>query len=453
MKLQFGFKKTLSLNSAISIMVPLATFLFVALVALMPHTALADATISDTDTVANVPASTIPAVSLTLGVSQVKASTTLTVVTAPTTATSITIGTCVISFATTTSGSPASDTNACGTTHTATIRTATGATDIARTTTEIATAIIAIGTSATSTTHGTLAITASTSATSFVVATNGDETSATTINFTDGTSNKITNPYNVTGVIGVAASSTIAVPAGMVANATDHSITIDGVVINLGTSAQTAAQIATAIAAVDFSSGATQSTLPYSVTNPTSGNIKFTRTNATSTTNGSLTLADASYGTTAQVASFAPSGMSGNLSYTVTATINGAGHSFTSTDSSLNKVVEGLNTALSGNGVVTCTTDDITVTCTAVTAGTSFTHSSSITANITTVAGSVGGNSGGGGGGGGGGYVAPTTIPLTPDQQKAAQIATIKTELASLIRQLILILSAQLTQLQATGTY
>src|SRR3989338_2012077 len=94
------------------------------------------------------------------------------------------------------------------------------------------------------------------------------------------------------------ASSTITIPSSLSANASDHSVTIDGVIIDLGTSALTASQIAAAIAANPFAGK------DYTVTNPSGAEVTFTKNAAGLAGNGSLTIQDVSFGTVAQVVTF-----------------------------------------------------------------------------------------------------------------------------------------------------
>ncbi|MFC1598566.1 beta strand repeat-containing protein [Patescibacteria group bacterium] len=123
------------------------------------------------------------------------------------------------------------------------------------------------------------------------------------------------------GVDGVAATATSTIPAALAATATDQSITIDGVVIALGASAQTAIQIATTIAGTDFSTGTSYvADGAYTVTNAggSSATLTFTRTVANAAGNNGLTIADANYTTVNAVAATATSIIPAALAATAT---------------------------------------------------------------------------------------------------------------------------------------
>ncbi len=94
------------------------------------------------------------------------------------------------------------------------------------------------------------------------------------------------------GVSAVPAIATITIPSGLPANAPDHSVTIDGVVIDLGVNALTADQVAAAIASNPFVGK------NFTVKNPSGANLVFTRINdgtSNVSTNGALTIQDFSY--------------------------------------------------------------------------------------------------------------------------------------------------------------
>ncbi|MCK5211463.1 hypothetical protein KAJ89_02055 [Candidatus Parcubacteria bacterium] len=178
------------------------------------------------------------------------------------------------------------------------------------------------------------------------------------------------------GVNNTAASDTITVPAGLSANANDHSVTIDGVTVDLGTSLLTAAGLASAIAA-DLTVAATGTSYvadgAYTVST-SSADITFSRANAT---NGAIGIGDADYGLTAQEVTFTPSSVTVNETFN--AVINGTTYSFKATGNTAQNVVEGLQPLMTANAAVTCTEDNVKVTCVADSAGTAFTYSVSIT--------------------------------------------------------------------------
>jgi len=99
------------------------------------------------------------------------------------------------------------------------------------------------------------------------------------------------------GVDGVEASVTITIPAGLAATADDADIEIDGVAIDLGAIALTPAEIATAIAGTDFSTGDSYDTNPYTV-EADGDEVTFTRDDVGVSGNGALVVGDADYTTT-----------------------------------------------------------------------------------------------------------------------------------------------------------
>ncbi len=166
----------------------------------------------------------------------------------------------------------------------------------------------------------------------------------------------------------IPAMVTVTVSAGLVANAFDHSVTIDGVTIDLGTSALTASQVAAAIAANGFAGK------DYTVTNPSGADLTFTKKSAGAAGNGALTLQDAAYGAKAQIVDYTPNVVT--VGYTYDAEINGAHYTyFVQSGDTAKEIVEALNPLMDANGAVTCTENDVAVTCTADTAGTAFIHS------------------------------------------------------------------------------
>lgn len=86
------------------------------------------------------------------------------------------------------------------------------------------------------------------------------------------------------------ATTTITIPDGLKVDADDHLVQIDGVSIDLGASALTAAEVATAIAAADFADK------NYTVT-ADGADLIFTREATGASGNGSLTIQNASFTT------------------------------------------------------------------------------------------------------------------------------------------------------------
>ncbi len=248
----------------------------------------------------------IPAITYIGGVDEIKASQTLTVNTLPANNETITIGNCVVTFA---DGAESGDNSGfvvdsdCSD-GAAIINNYTKASPgLPRYATQIAISLRGL-TGVSDDVHGTLTVGGS--GTDAIFTTTGTETTAGDIVFADGTSEKITN-VAVTSVVGVLASATITVPDGLAADATDHSITIDGVVINLGTSSLLASGVASKIACLsddspcsvsrDFSSGTSYAAgSPYTVTNLIGADVTLTRTSGGASDNGvSLTIEDADY--------------------------------------------------------------------------------------------------------------------------------------------------------------
>jgi len=185
------------------------------------------------------------------------------------------------------------------------------------------------------------------------------------------------NDGTFTEVNGVAATASATISAGIGVSATDSSVTIDGVIINLGSSALTATETATAIAGATYTSGTSYvADGAYTVSN-IGPDITFTRSSAGTTGNNGLTVADDSYGATAQVVTFTPAGLVAEET-TYVITINGTGYTFIESNSTAKSVVEGLSTELAADTDVSCTEDDAVLTCTADIAGTAFTYSSSV---------------------------------------------------------------------------
>ncbi len=188
------------------------------------------------------------------------------------------------------------------------------------------------------------------------------------------------------GAAAVAATDTIVIPAGIVAAAADQSITIDGVVIALGATAKTAAEVAEVIADTVLTGGTVFDVTPYDIVD-TGASLTITKNTTGTGGNGALTIADASYGAKAQVVTFTPTGVSGNESFKVT--INGNQYNVRGA-TTVQEAVEGLVADMAEDADVTCIEDNVKVTCTADVPGTAFTFGAATT----------GSSSGGGGGGG-----------------------------------------------------
>lgn len=128
----------------------------------------------------------------------------------------------------------------------------------------------------------------------------------------------------------------------------------------------------------------------------------------------------------AQVVTFTPENIVSNTRYRIT--INGSTYSYTlSGIATAKKIVEGLQTLVDADNAVSCSEDDTKVSCTAETAGTVFTYSTSV--NILTSS---------GGRGGGSSYLHSVPVPTVPtlivqDKTPAQLHATIQTLLAQVV--------------------
>ncbi len=323
----------------------------------------------------------------TANTAQVKATRTLIIstTTLPIDTDAFTIGTCVVTFATSTPD----DTNCNGG---ATIRTNLGTDLAARTKAQLATAIL--GLNATSTAHGALTATASSTDTSAVVfTTTGTEISATTINFTDNSALlKIASPsyasisgvvpvaeiltITITGTVDVGDVYSISTPSLNSGSAVTYTVqSTDTTTTDIATGINAALQAATGYGSTLTSTVSTNTVIITAATAGTGFNI------STNTTNRSAV---------AQVVTFTPGTDFSVEGYTFTITINGT--DYTGTGSTLQALVDALSTAADADSAVSCTNNDVLVTCTASSAGTAFTYGTSVVARAS-------GNSGGGGGG------------------------------------------------------
>jgi len=413
---------------------------------------------------------TIPSVTLAGGADEVKASRTLSVGSMPTAFESIVMGDCTVSFDLD-EGGGSEDTDCSDSFALVYVNNS----DLSpRTTSELATVLRTLS-GVTAGAHG--AITVSGSGTNVIFTTTNTEASATAISFTDNTGGDITSSSSTTGVIGVAATVTIAITSPLAANATDRSVqvdslgaidlgtlaltaanvagairtgitgaagyaaknytvsgsganitftrkatgtsgngsitinddtytsvnaaaatasgtitgafvanasdtpvTIDGVVINLGSSALTTTQVAAAIAAATFTSGTSYVANGAYTVGSSGAGVTFTRSSTGTGGNNGLTVADGSYGARAQVVTFTPGSLdSSGATYLYVITLNGTDYSFESTTASAQTIVESLQTLVAADSATTCTEDNAAITCTADTPGTAFTYSTSVT--------------------------------------------------------------------------
>jgi len=217
--------------------------------------------------------------------------------------------------------------------------------------------------------HGALAITGSDAA--LIFTTSGTEAGST------GIALFLMGDFDVSdsasGTVGVTSSTTVTLTGSLPADAADHSVEVDGLgAVDLGASALTAAEVAAAVR-TGITGAAGYGAKDYTVSGSGS-DIVFTRKATGASGNAAVTRTDASYGAIAQTVTFAPSSASGAETFTVV--IDGTSYSARHPHT-LKEAVEDLETAIA-SGAVTCSENDIIVTCTAAVAGTAFTYSASV---------------------------------------------------------------------------
>lgn len=341
---------------------------------MVPGTSYA-ASISTSETTANVAAGTNDQTAATTAtqanVSEVKATRTLTVGVLPGNNETITIGTCVVTFASST-GATNDELNC--TDNAAAIDRDTGAGNTARTASDIA-GIMRTLTNVSDTGHGALTVSGSGATATFT--TTNTESSATAITFTDGTAGDITSTASTTGVIPVAQVNTITiggtVETGDIFTATlptvgavSYTVTSsDTTTTNIATGLNAAIQASSGYASQAFTSAASTNTVVLTAKVAGTG---FTQTSGT--TNRSAT---------AQVVVFTPADLEVGTTFTIT--INGTGYSYVQVSgNTMQSVVEALNALVDASAAVSCTENDVAITCTAASAGTAFTYSTGVTA-------------------------------------------------------------------------
>ncbi len=181
--------------------------------------------------------------------------------------------------------------------------------------------------------------------------------------------------YNTGGP--VAASDTVTIPAGLVANASDQSVTIDGVVVALGSSALTADDVAAAIVTAinNYNTPAKDYTA-----SSVGANLTFTQDTPGAAGNVSLTIEDAEYGADAQEVTFTPASVSVGETFEVE--INGtvplvpilASYYYTTQPGDdAQDVVDALAPLIHNDGAVDCAANLGFITCADSTPGTGFT--------------------------------------------------------------------------------
>ncbi len=340
--------------------------------------------------------------STTDNVVEVKATRTLNVSVAPVNTNTIVVGTCTVTFATTTAGNGTEDTNCTGG---ATVLTTTNTVaDTTRTPAQIATVLRTL-TNLSDTGHGTLALTNGTSTTSIIVTTSGTEATTTAITFTDGTSGKITSLSSTNGTVPVVQINTITI-AGTVDSGDVFSVILPGPVTASYTvisSDSTTSHIATGLnaaiqASADYSSQA--------FTSVASTNTVVLTAKAAGTGFVPLTPTTSNRAAVAQVVTFTPS--TAGSSYQFSITINGSEYKLKR--NSVKELVEEFVTLLNSNSAISCTENDISLTCTADVAGTAFTYSANVDGSSS--------------GGGGGSSHRPASRPASPIPAIVATLVT-----------------------------
>ncbi|MES2953091.1 MAG: peptidoglycan-binding protein [Patescibacteria group bacterium] len=298
----------------------LSLFLAIGILLAAPLTQAFTSTFDAVETVSNVAASTvptptfaggtdiangtIPAITFAGGVDEVKASRTISVNVLPLNTESFSIGLCAVTF--TSSTGATSDELNCGD-NAATIDLEADLLDTPRTIAEIAAQVQALTNVSDTAPRGALTV-AVASPTTISFTTTGTENTAGPVTFT--LSAGVGSSVDTSGVIPAPAASTITIIDGLLGSTTaDRSITIDGIVIDLGTADQTPAQIAATIDAADFSG------VGYGAV-ATGANVTFTKTANGVAGNGSVVIADASYtksdAVAASVTITIPAGLSSN---------------------------------------------------------------------------------------------------------------------------------------------
>ncbi len=333
----------------------------------------ANPSIASNETIANVVVGTNDQTNVTAtttaNVDEVKASRTLTVGALPANAETITIGTCVVTFASSTG--VASDELNCTNTN-AEIDRNVGTGTTPRTAAEIA-GILRTLTNLSDTGHDALAITGSSA--NAVFTTSGTEATSTPITFTDGTSGDITSTASTTGVVPVAQVKTITIggtaDTGDVFTATLP--TVGAVTYTVLASDATTTDIAKGLnTAILASSGyAGQAFTSASSTNTVVLTAKVAGTGFAQTSTATNRAA------VAQVVVFTPADLASRWKLTIT--INSTNYSYKqASGDSLQNVVEALQALVTANADVDCTEDNTAITCTASSAGTTFTYATSV---------------------------------------------------------------------------
>ena len=219
--------------------------------------------------------------------------------------------------------------------------------------------------------HGALTIGGSSIIVDFT--TTGTEATSTAITFTDGTSGDITALDSpIIGVVPVAQVNTITISGTVEVDDvfTATLPTVGAVNYTVTASDTTTSDIASGLnTAIQGSSGyASQAFTSATSTNTVVLTAKVAGTGFTQTSSATNRSA------VAQVTVFTPVNTESHYSYTIN--INGTDYTYKiDSGSEVQGIVEGLQPLVNADSAVSCTEDNTAITCTAVSAGTSFTYS------------------------------------------------------------------------------
>ncbi len=354
----------------------------------------------------------------TAAVQEVLASVTVGVLGVPSDSETVVIGDCVVTFSGI--GGDTVDELDCGN-DAAVIDISLGGGDVPRNESEIAEALTTLLFISDSD-HGMLDISAPTASTTRFTA-SASTTATSTIDFTDGTGGDIATTSQVYGVIGVTQVRTLTIGGTIETGDVFYAVlpTVGDVSYTASSTDSTASHVANGLLdAIHDSAGyagqaftAATSTNTIIFTGKATGTVFMVNSRTANATS------------TAQVAVITPASVASGYIFTVT--VNSTDYDYTSTNSTLQTVVEGIDAALDDATELSCTEDDTEITCTAVTPGTSF----AIDASVEEAP-----SSGGGGGGGGGGNRTKKsdTVPTTPTPAgQADTIVKLRAQILALI--------------------
>ncbi len=405
---------------------PAAVLVLVFLCPSLTHASASTTTLTAVQTVRNAGINDqVDALSTTTAnVAQVKATRTLTVNSVPVASTTSTIGSCVITYSSTVADSLSCSGNA-AILNIATHNSATLIAGTLRTLTNVSDNV-----------NGHGALTISGSGTTATFTTTNAEASTTPIAFTDGTSGAVTSTASTNGVLPVTEVLSIAF-GGTVETGDVFSIGMTGpqtATYTTQASDNTTSDIANGMGSVITNLG-TYGSLPFTVSTSTNNLIFTARTPGTAFY---LTSSTTNATPVSQVVTFTPANVVGHQNFIVT--INGGSTSWPyvgGPQGSTPQVTAGLVLVLATNTTVSCKEDGTKVTCSAITPGTPFTYSASVT-SIPTVT-----TTGGGGGGGGGGRIRTVVTPsstsssgTTGSHTTSSTVDSIKAQIATLTAQL-----------------